>query len=149
MSWDMNNYPASLKNFDKAIRKKAIQIANALIEDGYSENRAIPIAIEQAKEWYGNTNKNDITHFVKYGKLTPKSSESRYRSNPNLLNNPEMVMKHDNGWAVQAKGAKKAAKIYKNKQEAIQYGEKVSKNKGTSLYIYDSDGDLQEKRQFG
>jgi uncharacterized protein YdaT len=33
------------------IRNKAIEIANALLADGYEEGRAIAIATAQAEEW--------------------------------------------------------------------------------------------------
>lgn len=51
MPWTMNDYPASFKSLDNVIRKKALEIANKMIQEGYEENRAIPIAISQAKEW--------------------------------------------------------------------------------------------------
>lgn len=34
--------------------RKAIEIGNALLKDGYSESRAIPIATSKAEEWYKN-----------------------------------------------------------------------------------------------
>lgn len=49
MPWNMKDFPASMKNLDKLTRKKAIDIANALLDEGYPDNRAIPIAIDQAK----------------------------------------------------------------------------------------------------
>lgn len=66
----MENYPNSLKNFDKVIRKKAIDIANALLDDGYSESRAISIGTEKAKEWHENASKEEIEYFRKHGKTT-------------------------------------------------------------------------------
>ncbi len=36
------------------VRKKAIAIANALLADGRSEDSAIAIATEKAKEWAEN-----------------------------------------------------------------------------------------------
>jgi uncharacterized protein YdaT len=33
------------------VREKAIEIANALLAEGYEEGRAIRIAIAQAKRW--------------------------------------------------------------------------------------------------
>lgn len=51
MPWDANDYPDSMKNLDKKVRNKAIEIANALLEDGYEEGRAISIGISQAKKW--------------------------------------------------------------------------------------------------
>ncbi len=43
MPWNVRDYPASMKNLDPLVRKKAIDIANALLADGYSDDRAIPI----------------------------------------------------------------------------------------------------------
>ncbi len=51
MPWNMKDFPASMKNLDKLTRKKAIDIANALLDEGYPDSRAIPIAINQAKKW--------------------------------------------------------------------------------------------------
>lgn len=70
MTWNMEDYPDSLKNFDKVIRKKAIEIANALLREGYSESRAIAIGTKQAKEWHKNADKEEIEHFNKHGKTT-------------------------------------------------------------------------------
>ncbi|MFC4775218.1 DUF2188 domain-containing protein [Paenibacillus sp. GCM10023252] len=51
MPWNRDQYPESLKYFMAPVRNKAIEIANALLEDGYEESRAIAIATAQAKEW--------------------------------------------------------------------------------------------------
>lgn len=37
MPWNNNDYPDSLKNLDTTVRKKAIEIANALLQDGMEE----------------------------------------------------------------------------------------------------------------
>ncbi|PQA56301.1 DUF2188 domain-containing protein [Siphonobacter curvatus] len=54
MPWTKTNYPDSLKNFMAPVRKKAIDIANALLADGRPEDSAIAIATEKAKEWAEN-----------------------------------------------------------------------------------------------
>ncbi|MBC2121481.1 hypothetical protein [Listeria marthii] len=54
MPWTKNNYPDSWENLRKLEREKAIEIGNALLKDGYSENRAIPIETSKAEEWYKN-----------------------------------------------------------------------------------------------
>ncbi len=51
MPWTPDDYPPSLQNFMAPIRNKAIEIANALLEEGYDEGRAIAIATAKAKEW--------------------------------------------------------------------------------------------------
>jgi uncharacterized protein YdaT len=43
-----------MKNLPVRVRHKAVEIANALLEDGYEEGRAISIAIAQAREWTEN-----------------------------------------------------------------------------------------------
>lgn len=57
MPWSESNYPDSLKNFMAPVRRKAIQIANSLLEQGYNEGRAISIATAQAEEWAQNRGK--------------------------------------------------------------------------------------------
>lgn len=57
MPWNKADYPDSLKNFTAPVRNKAIDIANALLEEGYEEGRAISIATAQAKEWGENRDK--------------------------------------------------------------------------------------------
>jgi uncharacterized protein YdaT len=51
MPWDELRYPASMRNLPARVRRKAIEIANALLEEGYEEGMAIRIAIAKAKEW--------------------------------------------------------------------------------------------------
>ena len=40
-----------MRHLDQRVREKAIEIANALLEEGYDEGKAIRIAIAKAKEW--------------------------------------------------------------------------------------------------
>ena len=49
--WTELRYPPSMANLPAGVRRKAIAIANALLEEGYDEGRAIRIAIAQAKRW--------------------------------------------------------------------------------------------------
>ena len=56
MPWTQNDYPRSLKNLTPQVRNKAIEIANALLEEGWEEGRAIAIATEKAEEWAQNRN---------------------------------------------------------------------------------------------
>lgn len=51
MPWNEVYYPASMRNLAPAVRRKAIEIANALLESGHAEGQAIRIAIAQAKRW--------------------------------------------------------------------------------------------------
>jgi hypothetical protein len=51
MPWDESYYPRSMRKLPSEVRLKAIKIANALLEEGYDEGKAIRIAIAKAKEW--------------------------------------------------------------------------------------------------
>ena len=40
-----------MKNLTPEVREKAIDVANALLEEGYDKGRAIAIGTAQAEEW--------------------------------------------------------------------------------------------------
>lgn len=142
MPWTLKDYPSSMKNLEKVTKKKAIDVANALLEDGYDEERAIPIAIEQAKEWQNGASQKEQDDFLNHGDV--KEHHHRYPSNPELLDENEMVISHEDGWAVQSKTAKKAAKVFDKKVDAVEYGKEVAQNKQTKLKVYKEDGTLQD-----
>ena len=50
MPWNSAYYPRSMSHLPEVVRAKAIEIANALLDEGYEEGRAIRIAIAKAKE---------------------------------------------------------------------------------------------------
>jgi len=41
LPWILDDYPPSMKNMKHTIKKKAIDIANSMIDDGYDEERAM------------------------------------------------------------------------------------------------------------
>ena len=51
MPWSTSYFPVSMRNLPPLVREKAIDIANALLEEGMEEGKAIRIAIAKAKEW--------------------------------------------------------------------------------------------------
>ncbi len=46
-----------MKNLMAPVRKKAVEIANALLYEGMEEGRAIAIATKKAEEWAENRGK--------------------------------------------------------------------------------------------
>ena len=50
MPWNEHDYPNTFKNLNTDVRKKAIEISNALLREGYEEERAIAIGLSQARE---------------------------------------------------------------------------------------------------
>ena len=51
MPWTYDRYPASMKHLAPPVREKAVEIANALLEEGHPEGQSIRIAIARAKRW--------------------------------------------------------------------------------------------------
>tara|TARA_R100000908_G_scaffold64651_1_gene49297 strand:+ start:1629 stop:1805 length:177 start_codon:yes stop_codon:yes gene_type:complete len=53
MKWTFESFGADLKDLNPQVRKKALEIANRLMEeDDYSEGEAIKQAIKEAQEWF-------------------------------------------------------------------------------------------------
>lgn len=146
MPWTMNDYPTSLKNLNQAEKKKAIDIANALVDEGYDESRAIPIATKQAEEWYENASEQEREEYLEQGK--PTEHHTKYPSRPELMDKAELVIPDGSKWAVRSKDAKKAAKVFDRKDEAIEYGKSIAENQGTKLKVYRQDETLEKTYDF-
>ncbi|MEC1671199.1 DUF2188 domain-containing protein [Bacillus mojavensis] len=145
MPWSMKDYPASLKNLEKPVKKKAIEIANAMIDEGYEDGRAIPIATSKAKEWAENASKKEIDDFLKHDDETERDEEANDDARPELMNKAEHVIKHKNGWAVKAEDAKRVSEIKETKTEAIERAKEIAEHKGTDVIVHLADGSVQRK----
>jgi uncharacterized protein YdaT len=51
MPWTEQRFPPSMQSLAPWVRRKAIAIANALLEDGMAEGHAIRIAPAKARQW--------------------------------------------------------------------------------------------------
>src|SRR5258706_13925504 len=98
MPWTKINYPVSMKHLPKAVREKAIDIANALLkENKMNEGIIISTAISRAKDWAVNRGR----------KISLKKRKSRIvdvkKHGENGYLNP--YTNHD--WAVKNEGSKR------------------------------------------
>ena len=59
------------------------------------------------------------------------------------------VVSTTDGWAVRKSGAQRASKNFKSKQEAKDYGIRLSKVEKTELYIHKKDGRIQNRNSYG
>nr|WP_300006319.1 DUF2188 domain-containing protein [Tissierella sp.] len=136
MPWNEKDYPASMKNLDSIVRRKAIDIANAMVKEGYEEDRAIPISISQAKEWVEDADKGakrelkdkDITNH----KNDPKDTSSR-------LQDKDVEVRYDREeemWMVITEGAKRADSKHKTKKQAQERAKEIAENKGVKVRSY-------------
>lgn len=60
MPCTLKGYPEKWKEFETLKREKAIEIANAMLREGYLEKDVIPIATKKAKDWYRTLSKEEI-----------------------------------------------------------------------------------------
>ncbi|CDQ41016.1 MULTISPECIES: DUF2188 domain-containing protein [Virgibacillus] len=149
MPWTRTDYPSSMKNLEAITKKKAIDIANSMLDEGYEESRAIPIAIEQAKQWRKQASTEEINQYKNNGKPTKRSSEGKqYENNPERLEEGEHVVAHEGGWAVRSSNGKKPSNVFQDKHGAIQRARKIAKNKGTYLIVHRQDGSIEEKKKY-
>ncbi len=51
MPWTPQRYPPTMSHLPLALRLKAIEIANAMLDQGCDEGMAIRVAIAAAKKW--------------------------------------------------------------------------------------------------
>jgi len=54
MPWYNGNYPPSYKNQPPKLREKAVEIANALLQEGTEEGIAIATGLKRAREFFKN-----------------------------------------------------------------------------------------------
>lgn len=118
MTWTKNDYPNSMKDLNEKVRNKAIEIANELLDENYSESRAIPIAIDRAKEWSQNEN-NEST-------------------------NDQHVIPHNNRWAIKKENSNQASYVFETKEEALNKAKDIAKNQSVNIVIHRKNGTIQD-----
>ncbi len=58
MPWYNGDYPPSYKNQPKKLREKAVEIANAMLEEGAEEGVAIATGLKRAREYFDEHGEN-------------------------------------------------------------------------------------------
>lgn len=130
MPWTMDDYPQSWKNLDELERKKAIDIGNAMLIDGYEESNVIPIATKQAEAWYKDASKSDL-NALKNKKITQHKQDDSV--NPSLNDNDIHVFYDDNQWKVKTEGAKQASETFEKKEDALKRARQIADNRDTDI----------------
>ncbi|MFC4772835.1 DUF2188 domain-containing protein [Enterococcus hermanniensis] len=148
MPWNMQDYPVSMKNLDPLIRKKAIDIANALLVDGYPDNRAIPIATSQAEKWYTAASPTEKKAFQQTP-VPQKTDPHEKNKHAQKLMNADILLKYENNhWSVISDGGTHASETFDKKEAAIKRAKEIAKNKQSSVKIYKKDGTLQQTHNY-
>lgn len=133
MPWNEKYYPNSMKNLGPMVRRKAIDIGNAMLKEGYKESSAIPIAISEAEKWIQDASEEDIKALkekdITKHKNDPKNTSSR-------LQDKNVDVKYDDKdkmWVVITEGAKKADSKHSTKKEAEKRAKEIAENKGVKV----------------
>lgn len=133
MPFDRRDYPVSMKNLDKEVRDKAIDIANAMIEEGYDDDNAIPIAISQAKDWATDAS---ISELKKIRKKDLKDHDKPYGKSAARLQDSDVIVSYNYDkkmWQVESKGASQVEGYYDSKKEATHRAKEIANNKQSKV----------------
>lgn len=146
MPWNTQDYPDAMQNFDPIVRKKMIDIANAMEEAGYDESELIPIAIEQGKEWYADASEEEIEEFDAEDNPSKTDDHDTESQNPELMDHDVEVKwdEEEKEWVVKTVGAERASDRYDNKDRAVERANDIARNKNTRVIPYKKNGERQD-----
>ena len=136
MPWTMEYYPQSWKNMEKLERKKAIDIGNAMLKDGYQEQNAIPIATKQAENWYENATEDELKA-LKNKKITVHERDQS--ANPQLNHKDVHVYYENEEWKIKSDGAKQATDSFDKKADAMKRARNIVDNRRTQIIEHKMD----------
>lgn len=131
MPYTKSDYPNTMKNLDEKVRLKAIDILNAMLEEGYEEENAIPISINQAKEWIENANQEEMDELSNKN-LTKheKNSDSARLQDADVR---VTYHKKEGKWAVKSVGAKQVDSYHEKKEQAVERAEEIAENRESKV----------------
>ncbi len=119
MPWSKQNYPVSMKNLSSATRNKAIEIANALLNEGYEEGRAIAIATDRAEKMYDEKESDDRPCYK--------------------------IIRHEKGWQLLKENGDRAILIENTKQKLLESAKKYVNEHEGILKIYSENDEVEKK----
>jgi uncharacterized protein YdaT len=134
MPWTKEKYPVSMKNLPAAVRNKAIEIANALLEEkNMDEGIVIATAISRAKDWA-----------VEHGKSIKPVNDSR-STDVKKHGEDRYVIPYGNEWAIKIEGRSKIEKKFHYKKEAVSQASKEAKKANGTLTIQRKTGKVERR----
>ncbi len=117
MTWTMKKYPEAFSSFTKETRKKAVDIANAIVEDGKDAGMAIATAAKQAKQWAEeNINPVEVFHLVP----------------------------SDNKWLLKKENNNSPEKEFDTKEKALVYMKDKAKSGRKKYIVHKKDGTIEK-----
>lgn len=137
MPWNKSNYPDSMKNLPAGVRNKAIEIANALLEErNMNEGIAIATGISRAKDWAEEHGKKS-----KAAPGTSKTTDVKHHGEDRY------VTPDKEGWVVKKEGTRNK-QHFENKKDAVTEARKAAKDENASVTIQRKDGKVQSRTSY-
>lgn len=133
MPWTEKDYPNSWKNLNADTRRKAIDIANAMLEDGYKDEDAIPIATAQAKKWVKDATTSEKKQLKK--KDLNDHTQNRDSKGPEYIEK-DVHVRYISGkdhWEVKTEGAERASETFPTKRDAEKRAKGIADNRDTDV----------------
>ncbi|MBM7705847.1 uncharacterized protein YdaT [Chryseomicrobium aureum] len=118
MPWTKTDYPDSMKNLDASVRNKAIEMANAMVDDGMEEGRAISIATAKARDYVSGSDNSSRPHYV--------------------------VKAHEDDWILMKQDGERAIKTATTKESLLQEAKTYVNDKDGILKVYKQDGSVED-----
>jgi uncharacterized protein YdaT len=136
MPWTKKDFPNAMKNLPAEVREKAVEIANALLDETrMEEGIAIATAISRAKDWAVNRGKE----------IKSQTGDSRSTDVKRHGEDRYVIPYHEREWAIKNEGSKRVEKVFGNKKEAVQQARKEARKANASLTIQKRDGRVQQR----
>lgn len=124
-----------MKNLPEAVRNKAVEIANALLEEkSMDEGIAIATAISRAKDWA-------VNHGLKIG----DESKDYHPTDVKKHGEDRYVIPYNGEWAIKKEGATRVEKIFENKQKAVKVAREEAKKANAALTIQKRTGQVEKR----
>ncbi|WP_228038178.1 DUF2188 domain-containing protein [Nodosilinea sp. LEGE 06152] len=132
-----------MKNLTTEVRRKAIDIANALLGDGYEDGRAIAIATAQAEKWAKRRDKQIAKKNTggTTGQAVTPESEKGDGETIHVVSDPDGT-----GW-IATQGQKRIAQG-QEKADVVNKAQEKAKAQKTELCIHNEQGKVAEEEDY-
>lgn len=136
MPWNKKTYPASMKNLERSVREKAIEIANAILNDNPSMDEGIIIAtaISRARDWASNRGIN----------ASPKGERP---SDNKVHGTDQYVIPTETGWGVKTEKSNRT-RHFDTKGEAVKAAKRVAEKNNSAVTIQGRNGKVQKRKSY-
>lgn len=137
MPWTKIDYPNAMKNLVVAVRNKAIEIANALLDERHLDDGiAMATAISRAKD-----------QTVEHGLKADNHEKSRI-TDVKVHGQDHIVIPYEREWKIKVEGKEIVKKVFHTQKEAISQVRQEAKEVNGSLTIQLKTGRIERRLSY-